>query len=1026
MITPRRTRLYRVPDLARFRTTLTDWILAQTLDEARDTCVLVPTRASGEQLRRTVEERALRADRAAVVWPMVATRRDFYDELASRLPAAPTMLSAFEREIILAAVSRQLVAEGVEPPFRLRPGLVAEMLALYDLIRRLGRDIDDFERNFRDELEREKDSDRGASRLFQQTVFLVAAYRRYEARMSEQLRHDEHALRRTLLEVASLRPVRRVLITVADRLADPDGVWPADFDLLTRLAGLEQIDLLCTESVLAAGYLERLYAALPDLQDEWSALPARPAPTLVVAPPPESGDPGSTAYGYRDREEELAAVARRLKRDRREGRAVDLSRTALVVRRPLPYLYLARDVFADAAIPFESLDTLPLAAEPYAAAVDLALDAVASDYTRSSLLALLRSPHFSVGGGSGAPRPDRGGKGSLVETAVTDDAIAAYDFALAEGRYLGGLDRLSAVVTQWAATGAPASREQRRQQVALPAAQAVLNAVRPLHSLAFERPMTEHIGTLMEWLQQFDRSDAHDDALPSRRRRVRAAVVGALSALKDAYQSHDPEAPGDIVTLTAAVRRWLGSQTFATQSGEPGLQIVDAQAARYGDFDDVQIVGLIEGEWPERVRRNVLYPASLLALLEPLPAIADPHRRERDAQQSGRAALKDLLHSPSTRVRLSTFALENDAVVEPSILLDDVLGFGLSTARVPQDQSRVSYSDAVAIEPRVPDALPPGAAAWATMRLATDGRDIAHFQGTAGAWQMPRVSISRLEQYLNCPFKFYAAQVLKLEEQPEDAAIQTPLERGRFLHELWERFFAEWQKRGHGRIDPDHLPEARMLFGELCETALQQLPPAEAGLERNRLLGSAVSPGIAHRVFAMEAGRPIRITERLLEFPLQGEFSLRTRTGDTRVVTLSAKTDRIDLLEDHSIRVIDYKSKHTPDQKVALQLPIYALLARQALRRERGEEWTLAEAVYVSFEGDRAVVALKPGKGRSLDDVMDDAQDRLIATLDRIAQGVFPPSPAKKSLCGPCSYRAVCRLDIVEMPDPIGPGSNGE
>ena len=125
--------------------------------------------------------------------------------------------------------------------------------------------------------------------------------------------------------------------------------------------------------------------------------------------------------------------------------------------------------------------------------------------------------------------------------------------------------------------------------------------------------------------------------------------------------------------LTAAIRRWLGAQTFATRAGVAGLQIVDAQAARYGDFDDVQIVGLIDGEWPERIRRNVLYPSSLLALLEPLPAIADPGR-ERIATRCGRAraAFKDLVFSSAGCVRLSTFALENDAVVEPSILLDDV------------------------------------------------------------------------------------------------------------------------------------------------------------------------------------------------------------------------------------------------------------------------------------------------------------------------------------------------------------------
>jgi ATP-dependent helicase/DNAse subunit B len=276
------------------------------------------------------------------------------------------------------------------------------------------------------------------------------------------------------------------------------------------------------------------------------------------------------------------------------------------------------------------------------------------------------------------------------------------------------------------------------------------------------------------------------------------------------------------------------------------------------------------------------------------------------------------------------------------------------------------------------------------------------------------VSISRLELYLNCPFKFYASQVLRVEEQPEDEAIQTPLERGRFLHELWERFFAEWQRRGHGRIDSEHVHEARTLFGEVAETALATLSPSEAVLERQKLLGSAVDPGIAYRVFAMEASRTTPIVERLLEFPLEGEFEFLGTDGVPRRLPINAKTDRIDVLADGTIRVIDYKSKNTPDPKMALQLPLYAHLATVILERARARRWTIAEALYLSFEGDRAVVPLRPGRGQTLDDLIRDAQHRTVEALDRIAAGHFPPRPARKSICGPCSFRAVCRLEIVE------------
>jgi RecB family exonuclease len=1009
VITPRRIRLTRAADLSAFRTALTDWILALSPAQARDTCVLVPTRAAAEQLRRTVEDGAFSQQRTAVIWPVLVTRHDFYDELSGRLASPPRLLSPFEREVLLSAACRTVTASGLSLPYDVRPALVAEMLALYDQVRRLGRSIDDFERNFRAELEKEQESDRGAARLLQQTTFLAAAYREYEARVAGVRAQDEHALRELLLQNAARRPVRRVVVSVADRFADPDGVWPADFDLLARLPGVEQIDVLCTEAILAAGFIERLYAAFPDLASGRVDGGKRPPPLLVVPAVAAHEVRDIVHETYRDREDELVAVAARLKHDRRAGLAAPLHRTALVVRRPLPYLYLARDVFADAGVPFEALDTLPLAAEPYAAALDLVLEAVAADFTRASLMALLRSPHFAFDGGGLENRPPP------ALAALPAAVIAACDFALAEARYLGGLDRLGGLVGRWSAVGAPASREERRQQTALPALAPLLDAVRALEPLCRTARLVDHISTLVDWLRRFERPPGAAEETRSRRLRVQAAVVGALIALRSAYDRHDPTAEGDAALLSAAIRRWLGSQTFAARTGAPGLQIVDAQAARYGEFDDIQLVGLIEGEWPERTRRNVLYPSALLTLLEPLPAIADPTQRERDVLQSARAQFRDLLFSAAKRVRLSAFSLENDAVVEPSVLLDDVAAFGLAAAQATAASSRVAYSEALAREPRRYDVLPEPAATWGAMRLTADPRAVTRLSGDAGAWQLPRVSISRLELFLNCPFKFFAAQVLKLEEQPEDEAIQTPLQRGRFLHDLWERFFDEWQRRGHGRIAPDQLDEARRLFAEISETALETLSPAEAALERQRLLGSAVDPGIAHRVFAMEASRATRITERLLEFPLEGEFVFKAKDGASRTVALNAKTDRIDVLADGTIRVIDYKSKNTPDLKVALQLPIYARLAREVLQHSRGKSLTLGEALYLSFEGDKAVVPLRPPRGQTLDDVIADAEDRALRALDRISAGQFPVQPQKKSMCGPCSFRAVCRLEIVEV-----------
>jgi RecB family exonuclease len=1007
-VSARQTRLHRVADLSGFRAALVDLVSRLAPADVADAFVLVPSRAAGEQLRRTLEDAALDRPGASMLVPGMGPRADLLAAFAARLDPAPRTLTGFEREVVLAAAARAAEAGGTPPPFRVRPGLVAEMLQVYDHVHRLGRTIDDFQRNFEMELERGVETDRGAERLMRQTAFLAATFRGYADRVAASGAVDEPALRRRLLDEPSPRPLTHVIVSIADRIAEADGMWPADFDLLTRIEGLRTIDVVASDAVLASGFIERLRAALPGMDEIDRRERAGAGPTLEVPRAPDASRQ-ALMFVSRDREEELAAVARRLKADARRGDAPALDRIALVVRRPLPYLYLARETFGSAGIPFETLDTLPLAAEPYAAAVDLALNAVIADFSRRAIVALLRAPQFHF---------------HVADADSLAASLPAFDAALAETRYQGGLDRLEALYESWSSIDAPSRREERCRRNALPAFGAALAAARRLAPLGQTGSVAAQIDALLDFLGTFDRSVTEgpeplrlDANGVMRHQRVRAAVLGALGALGEAYRRHDPAADGDIVSLAAAVRRWLGARTFALRTGPPAVQIVDAEAARYGVFDVVQLVGVTSGEWPEPRRRTVLYPASMMALLEPAPTTPrDNVRRERDSVEGARAAFRDLLTLARQRVRVSSFLLENDAVVEPSTLIDEIPLAGLPIESVSEPAlERIFLQEAMTADPPAPGVLPGLAAQWARARLEPRP-DRARFEGAAGPWVLPRVSVSRLERYLDCPFRFFASEVLRLEEEPEDEDTRTPLERGRFLHELFEAFFAEWQRRGHGRITPATLPSARTLFEELCETALATLAPADAGLERARLLGSAVSAGIAHRVLAMEAERPVEVRERLLELPLQGDFVFHGEGDRTRTVTLSAVADRIDLLADGTLRVIDYKSKLTPDVKRALQLPIYSLCARTRLEGHDGRSWRLGEALYLSFEGDRAVVPLRV-RGKTLDELIDAAQDRLLTTLDDIAAGSFPPRPARKSMCTACPYSAVCRLERIEPDD---------
>jgi ATP-dependent helicase/DNAse subunit B len=271
--------------------------------------------------------------------------------------------------------------------------------------------------------------------------------------------------------------------------------------------------------------------------------------------------------------------------------------------------------------------------------------------------------------------------------------------------------------------------------------------------------------------------------------------------------------------------------------------------------------------------------------------------------------------------------------------------------------------------------------------------------------------VSSLERYLECPFRYFADRVLELEEDPEDEATLTPRQLGIFVHDVFQTFFQEWNRRGLRAITPENLPDARAVFREIVEPLLDKLPQDEAAVQRTKLLGSAADEGLAEAVFQLEAEWPTPVVERLLEQALSGEFEIQTE-NETRQVFLKGKADRIDLLADGTFRIIDYKLGYAPERKLALQLPIYSVCAVQYLRAVRNETWQPGQAGYIAFGGDRRFIPML-GRNKDKEATLHDAQVRLLTTIDAIERGEFPPRPSDIMLCTRCVHAAVCRKDYV-------------
>ena len=978
-------------------------------DAIRDTAILVPTIGAAGELRQTLEDLVLverwapaSVDRdtlglswlvetppsgrgadtggapRAFVLPHLVTRSGLYELLRTRLPEPVALASGIERDVIMERAAAASAAAGARPPFVVRPALLAEMLGFLDVLGRERRSIEDFERLVGEPLASGAAIDRGAKRLLQQTTFLAAAFRTYEAMLAASDVLDEHGLRQRLLTAPAARPLRHLVVTVPDRSASAHGLWPADYDLLTRIAGLESMTIVASEAMLATGYMTRLLDTLPEI--EVIALGGQGSVTPALAVPEPDG---SRCFLSRDREDELADVASRVRaRPPSPG-----ARAAVVYQRPLPYLALARQVFGASGVSWQALDALPLASEPYAAAVDLVLTYVTTACSRTAGIALLRAPQFRLGG----------------EGPLPGAAIAAADRELADAFYLGGRDRLRELNARWieeATSGdqavAPRSRADHargRRRRALPAVAALVDAADRLAALDEAAPPSRQLAVLAAFLRAHDREPDDADLRP-RHVRARSAIFGLLGDLGRAFVRHGDQ-PRPFADLAALVRGLIEEHTFNPRVGPGIVQLVDALAAPYGRYQDATLVGLTETDWPEPSARSIFYPGRLLRELG-WPADAD-------RRTAARAAFDDLLQLPLRTIALSTILLEDDAMVRPSAFLEDLERASPTTSvTLHAGISRVS----LALRP-VDAALEPMRQEWARIRERPAREEL----GDVGPLPAAAYPVTAIDRYRECPFKYFAAQVLRLDEEREDRPGLTPLERGAFVHDVFHAFFARWSAAGRGTIGLAELEAARHLFTEVVDERLERLPDSERAIERARLVGSAAGSGVGERVFRFEAGRPLPIVERLLEVSLSGDRVIRSAGGE-RTIRLRGTADRIDLLADGTLRLIDYKTGKASAAKRAMQVPVYALCAEQHLYGHAGRTWRVTEGGYLAFGREEPYAPVLTAENR--DAVLAGAASALLDTVDAIERGSFPVDPEEPHLCTFCGFAAVCRKDYVE------------
>jgi RecB family exonuclease len=985
---PQTRTLVRAAGLAAFRRALVDRALEGRPLDARRRVVIVPTRASAEVLRQTIEASVLGHGRTAVVLPDLLTRDEWIRRLHQALPGARPLLTRTAREVLLARAARHVARRTRMggAPFTLRAGLVRELLTFFDELRLRQRTVRRFARALFDELRVERGTDRGSEGLIHQTSFMGLAFLGYERGVAESGGLDEHVLRDLLLAAQPALPFDHVVIAVADRPSDPRGLWPADLDLLGSLDGCRRIDVVMTEETHDAGLRDRLEEELPGVEEvREPSVGRRP---VLLSPPAGAGRQASDIEDppcvvSRDREEELRDVVRRIRARAARTPGARLASTAVVFQRPLPYLYLAEQVLGDAGVPFQAFDALPLASEPFAALVDLVLAMARTGGTREVTVALLRSPlvEFVVDG-----------------TPVDGGDVAALEHVLVSRQAASDASTYEAEVERWSRVRS--SRERVDVNRARRGAMAAAAAASQLEPFRVPGRASSQVATIAAFIRQHERAGVAGGPARERWERARAAVLGAIDDLALALACHDDEA-FDADALTSLLHHALEVHTFAPRRGRAGVHLIDAVAARFGEFDHVHLVGLVETDWPERSRRSIFFTSPLLTTLG--------WPQESEHSRAEVAAFHDLVASAAKTVTLHGFELEGDAVVALSPLVRTPHGLALEVHASPPAVR--TFADEVLTGPVPAEALAGRRqAAWLPLRHARPPLDDLRYRGRVDPREPSPYRVTAVDAYVQCPFKYFSSAVLRLPEERDEVAGLTPIERGTLLHGLFERFYQGWQRGPGGTITPAEIPAAVQAFTRLTTEALATLSSPDRALEADRLLGSIASPGVAVRVFEHEAVSGGRIVLREIEQSLTGAFMFPYLGGfGQRAIEIRGKADRIDVFDDGSLRVVDYKLSRPPD-KESVQIAVYAHCARQQMEARDGRPHPIRDAAYLAFAEDRLATSIAKDRAATGPEVEARAA-AFAAAVGRIESGDFPSRPQRFELCQWCAYAGLCRKE---------------
>jgi ATP-dependent helicase/DNAse subunit B len=482
--------------------------------------------------------------------------------------------------------------------------------------------------------------------------------------------------------------------------------------------------------------------------------------------------------------------------------------------------------------------------------------------------------------------------------------------------------------------------------------------------------------TAAEWASRFKKLRAWipQPVVPDRLERQQVEIWRSIAASLDAFDAVLDETAvfgdGSEISLAAFWER-----AELALSLEPSrmldrrrnvVHVMDVFEARQWELPVVFVCGLVERHFPQYHREDSLFNDALRKHAG-LPTSADGQRAERFLFELATTRATD-----TTVLSYSRFNEKGEETLRSFFLPDEA----------PVCANRVRPA------PTRAASTPPPAAIYDPELL------------TRLAAAHKTLSPTSIEQFVQCPFQFFAAKSLRL--RPRPAAPRDRLDvllQGSILH----RALAEAAR----------MPLlARAVFDDVFEEECRR---------------ARVPEGYRTEAVRLELLRNLEafLNDRSVELGWQRRVEEQFSFALNPLLTIRGRIDRMDVSPRGEALVIDYKYSAALKirQRVdaselgdSVQGGLYLLAAERAFGLEPAGMLYCGLRKDVEWGGWHAAIRGLERVGESstkarLRELMDAASAKTVETFDAIASGTIAPRPADTDKCKWCDFRDICRVE---------------